>query len=399
MPSDSIIPTPSSFDEAMKVLSSEPFDYKNVYRGMSNSDYGLVTSLGRIRKGNKEGIINAERDAFDYFSRHGQNYIPTAPPYEDITSWMILMQHYGAPTRLLDWTRSIYVSAYFAFKAAHQIESNKEEFVSIWVLNESGCQEHYRKSSRDDITGRSIWAPETMKLFYSGTSENQIVSTFVLDRTSRIPYIIHPRRPDKRITSQQGVLTVCPSEMADIDFPLYSTWHPLPSIGTDTQKATFKSTSVRTNLLWKMNLPKIWKKEALDKLNRMGINESTMFPNLEGIGRYVKDRITNNHLKKPKATMAYLFYPDEFNFDLQEVLKEKRTRVTIMRVPWVPTEGEHLLTHQRTGSISDFVDYLNHKFLDDRAQFRSDGIALNSKSSQPFYVIDIDYIPEDSGFF
>jgi len=43
-------------------------------------------------------------------------YIPEnlIPDDEDLVGWWQLMQHYRAPTRLLDWTRSPYVATYFA---------------------------------------------------------------------------------------------------------------------------------------------------------------------------------------------------------------------------------------------------------------------------------------------
>ncbi len=50
---------------------------------------------------------------------------------DDLLETAALAQHYGIPTRLLDWTYDIYVALYFAFRGA----LNKENNLVIWALN------------------------------------------------------------------------------------------------------------------------------------------------------------------------------------------------------------------------------------------------------------------------
>ena len=52
------------------------------------------------------------------------------PEPERIWDWYFLMQHYGAPTRLLDWTDLPLVSLYFAVTSG---ESNED--AAVWVLD------------------------------------------------------------------------------------------------------------------------------------------------------------------------------------------------------------------------------------------------------------------------
>lgn len=53
-------------------------------------------------------------------------------PQEDHLPLFALAQHYGVPTRLLDWTESSYIAAYFAAEGVHK--SGADEFC-VWALN------------------------------------------------------------------------------------------------------------------------------------------------------------------------------------------------------------------------------------------------------------------------
>ena len=94
-----------------------------IFRGVGNADYDLRPKIGRddARKPRGGGPNlpydrNQERRMIDYFIR-------SAPPYSDHTpqsrlEWLAVAQHHGMATRLLDWTESLLVAAFFAVKSA-----------------------------------------------------------------------------------------------------------------------------------------------------------------------------------------------------------------------------------------------------------------------------------------
>lgn len=123
-------------DVIQDISKADVFPYgKYIFRGQENADWKLVASFDRcyeklsfderriLQNGFLEDfkILCAEWSMNNKFDQYNTLQI------------MSIGQHYGLPTRLLDWTFSIYIAAFFAFS---NIESNASS-VAIWVLDQS----------------------------------------------------------------------------------------------------------------------------------------------------------------------------------------------------------------------------------------------------------------------
>ena len=89
-----------------------------LFRGHRCPVWKLETSLERASRRCGIPEIEYERAVWGEFMRHAHTYLARVPDPRCTFEWLALMQHHGAPTRLLDFTESFWIALYFAFEEA-----------------------------------------------------------------------------------------------------------------------------------------------------------------------------------------------------------------------------------------------------------------------------------------
>lgn len=135
--------TINNIEELLSFTRSIPGDSFGCYRGQSDASWDLIPSFYRGLDEFKplpsdfddgEWLGELERDVYRDFEIKGRRFAPDRWEFHDPWHRMILAQHYGLPTRLLDWTKSPVVGAYFA------VTANVDRDGVLWYLDVSAMQ-------------------------------------------------------------------------------------------------------------------------------------------------------------------------------------------------------------------------------------------------------------------
>jgi hypothetical protein len=111
-------------NDAARALNSESL----LWRGHAEEDWTLRPAVFRETKAMSE-LRSEERSRLWYFMMQGSPRITNAPLISDHLTWLYLAQHYGLPTRLLDWTWNALVALFFA------VELHPEKDGCLWALD------------------------------------------------------------------------------------------------------------------------------------------------------------------------------------------------------------------------------------------------------------------------
>lgn len=248
--------TINSWAEFDRELSKKHYR-KWIFRGQHDASWDLESSLHRTfeeakaihRIGtNKEKSLNKyehEKVMIDRFMCSAHLYLNNVPNKEDILSWLSLMQHHGAPTRLLDFTFSYYVALYFALE-------NGDGNAAVYCIN------HQAIKNADD------------EEFDEKRSE-MYANIFDKSNNTDVPFLLafEPNFSNQRLLSQQGLVVATNS----LDY---------------THEESFIVYELDDNDVLKFIIPKKLRYSGLKILNQMNINSTNIYPGLDGFCRSLR---------------------------------------------------------------------------------------------------------------
>jgi hypothetical protein len=255
MNAPSLVPSPM---QEIRVRSWAEFvDHCNrrdgwAFRGQADTGWALFSSLSRrlLRDAlsRAEWRLREER-AIRIFRRKAHVYLPDRSVLQDELRCLALMQHHGAPTRLLDFTKSPFVAAFFAVEQA-------AGDAAVYALNTpwlwSAAPSHDAKLTRDEIDPR-----------VQGNFER-----YFADNRHPMVWFGEPSEMDRRLVAQSGLLVM----PGTLEMPL------------DEVLRSYRSAQP---LIEKVVLGRELRAEAMHALYRMNITQATLFPDLEGLARSI----------------------------------------------------------------------------------------------------------------
>lgn len=122
--------------------------FTTIFRGQANASWDLETTLDRVFKRDVriEEYFNTIKDIRPaVISITGKDWnIPVNFDYEQFAiqgyDFMVYLRHHGFPSPLLDWTRSPFVAAYFAFRSYEDRNDGKVAIFSYAEYIEVGMK-------------------------------------------------------------------------------------------------------------------------------------------------------------------------------------------------------------------------------------------------------------------
>jgi hypothetical protein len=228
-----------------------------LYRGQRVIDWPLQTSLERCCKRQsieRKRVREFEERLFREFQRAYHQYTQHSPASNDRIEWLSLMQHYGAPTRLLDFTYSIYIAAYFAAEFAED-DSAIWAIDGQWAVNQAAAL--FKKAGK----------PQTSRLtrLFDKGCEDLAETIFFKHPYALAAYPINPFRLNQRLLIQRGAFLI----PGDISKPLMANLEAHRNYD-DPQNVV------------KIVIPKAERWNVLRQLWNMNISRASLFPGLDG---------------------------------------------------------------------------------------------------------------------
>jgi hypothetical protein len=231
------------------------------FRGHSRFEYKLLPSI--LRSGNEVHEFQLTKK----FRLMAPGYGDT-PDTGRLDLWLFLMQHHGAPTRLLDWSESPLVACFFATEKAAKGEPIQQD-AAVYAIDP------IKLNSLSGIREFPVtWVPnavlQTIKFAFGTENEKVYWADGTRIKYLEYPSAIYPSTIHGRIAAQKACFTLLGSDKRDFESIFAN-----HSLMTDGYLVKYRIPAGRVQAIWR-------------ELSDLGVTYSTLFPDLDGLAKDLK---------------------------------------------------------------------------------------------------------------
>lgn len=249
-----------------------------IFRGQADETWSLSSRIER--DADQFSSLSAylpycEGEILREFQRRAHHYLASPPDENELLEWLALIRHHGGPTRLLDFSHSFYVAAFFAVE-----ESRKNKPAAVWGINNDGLRSTLMKKTNGNNKEMS-----------DETNQRHIcMAEKVLKEKSRDRLVLNvePHRLNERLAIQQGLFLFPCDIQTTFEENLLETFDLSSSpFGKDNAITIDELSAVPVSdiMAVKIILPYDCHADALRDLRKMNITAMSLFPGLDGLAR------------------------------------------------------------------------------------------------------------------
>jgi hypothetical protein len=254
------------------------------FRGQRDARMPLLTAIARYLQYagvHPDAWPGQEERILRIFQRKAHLFLTHIPPEDDSFQWLGLMQHHGAPTRLLDLTWSPYVAAFFALERG-------EELAAVWAFNAA-----------------KINGPDTVVVAGGCEVDLRPIGTWMHGSYERhflrneTPFVVigEPRVMNHRLVAQSGTFLI-PGVLD----------RPVDQILSDYR------TGDRLFIKFELETAAM-RSDAMRSLYAMNMTYATLFPDLDGLARSLAYELEFHWAFDPRNMQPFAGFPPPHELD------------------------------------------------------------------------------------
>jgi len=254
-------------------LLDNPTSTKFLFRGI-DKDWPLLPRVfhedikkweGQDFPNNKYTTWATEKIILDTFITEASAFITGISP-KNLLKWAEYAQHYGVPTRLLDWTSNPLVAMYFACCSRCNADP------VVWVLH---LANYYRFRNEHDGCKDKLTIAKNANLLLAGKEGWDYPVVY-------LPYYV-----DQRMSAQSSFFMIWGNKKEPLQKLIPPRNRMIPS-NLNKDGVRRNTMSQKQGILLKLTICNDRKQHIMRQLDMLGINKKTLFPGLDGVGKYIE---------------------------------------------------------------------------------------------------------------